>query len=121
MLKNLFHIFNFFLITLYLYPGSIFGYIFYRNFDKQPQLTPDLSSISSNHVYTFLFLSTIGVLSFKNLRKITIYLISISIILELFHLIIPKRSFQFGDLFGNLIGVILPIILLVIYNYWRKK
>ena len=121
MLKNLFHIFNFILITLYLYPGSIFGYIFYRSLDKQPQLTPDLFTVSSNHVYTFLFLSTIGVLSFKNLRKITTYLISISIILELFHLIIPKRSFQFSDLFGNLLGVILPITLLVIYNYWRKK
>ena len=58
MLKNLFHIFNFILITLYLYPGSIFGYIFYRNLDKQPQLTPDLFSVSSIHVYTVLFLST---------------------------------------------------------------
>ena len=121
MLKNLFHIFNFILITLYLYPGSIFGYIFYRSLDKQPQLTPDLFSVSSNHVYTFLLLSTIGVLSFKNLRKITIYLISISIILELFHLIIPKRSFQFSDLFGNLVGVIIPLTLVMTYNLWRKK
>ena len=117
MLKNLFHIFNFILIALYLYPGSIFGYIFYRNFDKQPQLTPDLFSISSNHVYTFLFLSTIGVLSFKNLRKITIYLISISIILEFLHLIIPQRTFEIADLFGNIIGLLISFLIFkIIYK-----
>ena len=121
MLKNLFHIFNFILITLYLYPGSIFGYIFYRNFDKQPQLTPDLFSISSNHVYAFVILSRFGLTCHINKKKIIIYLVFISIFLELTHLVIPNRSFQFGDLFGNILGVLISILIIKIYNYLEKK
>ena len=120
-IKQFFYFLNLILFLFYLYPGSILGYIFYGNFKTQPQITGDFV-VSSNHVYVFFILSIIGFYVFKHkLKNIIIYLISISIILELFHLIIPKRSFQFSDLFGNLLGVILPITLLVIYNYWRKK
>ena len=121
MLKKLFHIFNFFLILLYLYPGSIFGYFLYKDLTRQPQLTPDYFSLSSNHFYIFLILSILGILTFKNVKKLGIYLILISIFLELFHLLIPNRSFQFSDLFGNLIGVIIPLTLVMTYNLWRKK
>ena len=120
-IKQFFYFLNLILFLFYLYPGSILGYILYGNFKTQPQITGDFV-VSSNHVYVFFILSIIGFYVFKHkLKNIIIYLISISIILELFHLIIPKRSFQFGDLFGNLIGVILPVTFLVIYKYWRKK
>jgi len=31
--------------------------------------------------------------------------------LELFHIIIPNRGFEIGDLFGNIVGVILVILI----------
>ncbi|MBH00736.1 MAG: hypothetical protein CMI86_01885 [Candidatus Pelagibacter sp.] len=119
MLKKLFHIFNFFLLILYLYPGSIIGYILYKDFGKQPQLTSDILTLSSNHFFIFLIISSLGLLSFKNLIKIAGYLIFLSIFLELSHLFIPNRSFQFSDLFGNLAGVIVPLIFTSTYKYWR--
>jgi len=121
--KILFHIFNTILIILYIYPGSILGYLIHRNFSKQPQLTSDFFAISSNHVYAFFLLSVLGLFGYYKVRKFFIinYLIFISIILEILHLVIPKRSFQFSDLFGNIVGVLLSIVLINIYNYWRKK
>jgi hypothetical protein len=121
--KILFHIFNIILIILYIYPGSILGYLIYRNFSKQPQLTSDFFSISSNHAYAFFLLSVLGLIGYYKVKKFFIinYLIFISIILEILHLVIPKRSFQFADLFGNIMGVLLSIALINIYNFWRKK
>ena len=104
---------NVILITFYLYPGSIFGYILYRNSSIQPQLTRDFI-ISSNHLYAFIVLSTLGIVAYQNTKKIKfiiVYLFFLSIILELFHLIIPNRGFEMSDLFGNIIGVILIIII----------
>jgi len=121
--KILFHVFNIIFIILYIYPGSILGYLIYRDFSKQPQLTSDFFAISSNHVYAFFLLSVLGLFGYYKVKKFFIinYLIFISIILEILHLIIPNRGFQFADLFGNIVGVLLPIIIINIYNFWRKK
>ena len=121
--KILFHILNTIFIILYIYPGSILGYLIYRNFSKQPQLTSDFFGISSNHVYAFFLISALGLFGYYKVKKFFIiyYLIFISIILEILHLIIPNRTFQFDDLFGNIVGVLLSIILINIYNFWRKK
>ena len=121
--KILFHILNTILIILYIYPGSILGYLIYRNFNKQPQLTSDFFGISSNHVYAFFLISVLGLFGYYKVKKFFIinYLIFISIILEILHLIIPNRGFQFADLFGNVAGVLLSIILINIYNIWRKN
>ena len=121
--KILFHVLNIILIILYIYPGSILGYLIYGDFGKQPQLTTDFFEISSNHVYAFFLLSILGFLAYYKVNKIFIinYLIFISIILELLHLIIPNRGFQFGDLFGNILGVLLSIMIMNIFNYWRKR
>ena len=121
--KLLFHILNIILIILYIYPGSILGYLIHRNFSKQPQLTSDFFAISSNHVYAFFLLSVLGLFGYYKVKKFYIiyYLIFISIILEILHLVIPERSFQFADLFGNIVGVLLSIVLINIYNFWRKK
>ena len=121
--KILFHILNTILIILYIYPGSILGYSIYKDFGKQPQLTSDFFAISSNHVYAFFLLSVLGLFGYYKVKKFFIiyYLIFISIILEILHLIIPNRTFQFDDLFGNIVGVLLSIILINIYNFWRKK
>ena len=121
--KILFHILNTIFIILYIYPGSILGYLIYRNFNKQPQLTSDFFGISSNHVYAFFLISVLGLFGYYKVKKFFIinYLIFISIILEILHLVIPGRSFQFADLFGNIVGVLLSIVLINIYNIWRKK
>mgnify|MGYP001295124329 FL=1 len=111
--KILFYTFNFFLIFLYLFPGSFMGLIIYNDKKIQPQITPDFI-ISSNHFYVFLLVSAIGVLSFveeKKYKFLIFYLFFLSIILEILHLEIPERSFQWSDLFGNLLGVIVVILI----------
>ena len=119
-----FKISNFTIIILYLYPGSILGWMVYGNIKTQPQLTGDFLSLSSNHLYTFLILSFTAVLSYSNNQKklnyIFLYLFFISIILELAHLVIPNRSFQFEDLIGNITGVIISYILIKFYEFIRR-
>ena len=104
---------NIILITLYLFPGSIIGWFLYNDHLTQPQITRDFV-ISSNHVYAFILLTSLGIFSFHNTKKInflSIYLFLLSIILELFHIIIPNRGFEMSDLFGNIVGVILVIFI----------
>ena len=121
--KILFNIINTTFIVLYVYPGSILGFLIYGELYKQPQLTSDFMSISSNHLYAFLLLSLLGFVAYYKRKKLFIlnYLILGSIILEVLHLVIPNRSFQYSDLFGNIVGVLLSILLFNIYNFWRKK
>tara|TARA_B100001123_G_scaffold324013_1_gene363877 strand:- start:218 stop:583 length:366 start_codon:yes stop_codon:yes gene_type:complete len=121
MTKIIFHILNIIFIFLYVYPGSLLGFFIYKDISKQPQISPDFI-VSSNHLFSFLFLSSLGlIIYYKSIKKIALYLILISIILELLHLFIPNRSFQFSDLFGNITGVLISIFLLILYNFWRKK
>ena len=117
--KILFYIINFCLIFLYVFPGSFFGCIFLGSCKTQPQITPDFAIISSNHFYAFFLISIIGYFTFlksKKIKFLIIYLIFLSIILEIFHLIIPERSFQFVDLLGNLLGVIIVIFIYSLIN-----
>ena len=121
--KILFNIINSIFVILYIYPGSILGFLVYGELNKQPQITKDFMYISSNHIYGFLALSLIGLIAYYKSKKLVIinYLILSSIILEVLHLVIPNRSFQFSDLFGNIVGVLLSILLFNLYNFWRKK
>ena len=122
MTKIIFHLLNVIFVFLYVYPGSLLGFLIYKDILKQPQIFPDFFALSSNHVYAFLLLSSFGLIRyFKSLNIIILYLILISVILELLHLIIPNRSFQFSDLFGNIVGVLIPICMLILFNFWRKK
>jgi len=112
------------MIILYLYPGSIFGWIVHGNLKSQPQLTRDFFSISSNHLYAFLVLSFTAIISYSNnskkLNYIFLYLLFISISLELTHLVIPNRSFQYDDLIGNISGVITSYMLIKFYEFIRR-
>jgi VanZ family protein len=117
-----FYSFNIILIILYLFPGSILGCFLYNDCYIQPQITRDFI-ISSNHVYAFVLLSSLGVFSFHNTKKVNfliIYLFLLSIILELFHIIIPNRGFEMSDLLGNIVGVILVILIYkIVIRYVR--
>ena len=118
-LKIVFHLLNLILIIFYLYPGSIFGWIIYGDFSQQPEITRDFI-ISSNHLYAFILLSTIGLWAYVNDKQFNFvirYLFLLSIVLELFHIFIPERNFQFSDLFGNILGVIIPF---AVYKIWKK-
>ena len=121
ILKNSFYFSNIIIIIFYLFPGSILGFFLYNDCFIQPQLTRDFI-VSSNHVYVFFILSTLGFISFsKNLKKITYYLILLSIVLELLHIIIPNRGFEVEDLLGNILGVLLSLILFKLFIFRRLK
>jgi len=112
-----FYMANLVLIILYLFPGSILGCFFYNDCLLQPKITNNIIItsnffISSNHLFAFIFLSVLGFFAYRNTKKIKfliIYLFSLSIILELLHIIIPIRTFEYEDLIGNILGVILVI------------
>jgi len=113
-----FHSANILLIIFYLYPGSIFGHFLYGDSSIQPQLTGDFI-VSSNHLYVFIILSFLGVVAYQktqNINFVIIYLFLLSIILELFHVVIPLREFELTDLFGNILGVFFVIIIYKIKN-----
>ena len=114
-----FHSINLIIIIFYLYPGSILGCYLYNNCYIQPQITPNFTIttnfwISSNHFYIFIILSAIGIFAYRNTKKIKFlvkYLFLLSIILELLHIPIPIRTFEWGDLFGNILGITLVLII----------
>tara|TARA_B100000787_G_scaffold123485_1_gene92918 strand:+ start:49 stop:423 length:375 start_codon:yes stop_codon:yes gene_type:complete len=113
-----FHAINLILIMFYLYPGSLLGLFLYNDSSMQPQITRDFL-ISSNHFYAFIILSIVGIIAYNKSNKINVlikYLVLLSILLELFHIVIPNRNFEFSDLFGNFLGVILIITFYKIKN-----
>ena len=115
-----FYLINFILIIFYLYPGSIFGCFLYNDCNIQPQITRNFI-ISSNHFYAFTVLSILGILSHNKTKKIKFlifYLFLLSVVLELFHLIIPNRGFEMSDLFGNIAGVVFVIIIYKVKNIY---
>ena len=118
--KFIFYLSNLILIFLYLFPGSVLGWFLYNDLSLQPQITPDFI-ISTNHLYAFLIISTLGLLTFNLSNQfiyISIYLIFLSLALEVVHYFIPERSFEFSDLFGNLLGV---LIILILFYFLKKN
>jgi VanZ family protein len=117
--KFFFYIFNFFIIFLYLFSGSLIGCYLYSNCKIQPQITSDFI-ISTNHFYAFFTLSVIGFFTYKKsnyFNFLIIYLLFLSVIIEMMHYFIPERSLEFSGLFGNLTGVLIVIII----NSFLKK
>ena len=117
--KFIFYLSNLILLVLYLFSGSLLGCFLYNDCQLQPQLTKDFL-VSTNHLYAFGLLSIIGLFTYKNSNKLiflNLYLILLSIILEILHIFIPVRSFELSDLFGNLLGV--SIVLTI--NFFYKK
>ena len=117
--KFIFYLSNFILLVLYLFPGSLLGCFLYNDCQLQPQLTKDFL-VSTNHLYAFGLLSIVGLFTYKNSNKsnfLNLYLILLSIILEIIHIFIPVRSFELSDLFGNLLGV---SVVLTINFFYRK-
>ena len=98
------------LFILYLFPGSLIGYLLYADLDKQPNLVDNPIGTSINHLFCFMYLTTLA--SILNLKQNQIFtnfyfIFFISIILELMHNIIPNRAFELYDLFANVVGVLI--------------
>ena len=110
------------LLILYLFPGSLIGYLLYGDFGKQPDLIPNPIGTSINHALAFFYLSMLALISYmreSSFKQTVIFLIVLSIFLELSHYFIPNRSFQFLDLFANLFGTLLAIIIIIFYKKYK--
>jgi len=119
--KIIFYSANIVLIFLYLFPGSLIGCFLYDDCKIQPQIIRDLPFISTNHVFAFILLSLIAWLTYfrySNINWVFYYLCFLSIILEVFHLLIPERGFELADVIGNLLGV---FIILITYKIFKKN
>ena len=123
LIKYLYYFSLIALFIIYLFPGSLIGYLFYGDFGTQPDLIPNPIGTSINHALAFLYLSILGLISCfrdKSFNQTIIFLISLSIILELSHYLIPNRSFEFLDLFGNLIGTLIAMIVIISYKKYKE-
>ncbi len=110
------------LLILYLFPGSLIGYFFYGDFGRQPDLIPNPLGTSINHALAFFYLSILGLMSYVRgfeFKKTLIFLIILSSLLELSHIFIPNRSFQYLDLFANLLGTLLGIVIMILYKKFK--
>ena len=124
ILVSIFHISILFLIVISLWPGSLLGYLFYGDWGQQPDLIQNPFGTTINHFLYYLYVSLLGFyvyLKTENFKKLVYGLFFLSVILELLHYIIPNRSFQPGDLIGNILGVIVAYFIIKIYLFFNKS
>ena len=122
-LKFIFHISVLFLIIISLYPGSLLGYLLYGDFGQQPNLVKNPFGTTINHFICYIYVSLLGFFIYirsENFKKLVYVLFFLSIVLELFHFTIPNRSFQLGDLVGNILGVAVAYSVVKIYLFFNK-
>ena len=123
-LKFIFHISLLFLIIISLYPGSLLGYLLYGDLSQQPNVIENPFGTTINHFIYYVYVSLLGFLLYlrnEKFQKLVYGLFFLSVILEVFHFIIPNRSFQLGDLIGNILGVIVAYSFLKIYLFFNKS
>ena len=123
-LKFFFHISILFLIIVSLYPGSLLGYLFYGDWSQQPNLIENPFGTAINHFIYYVCVSLLGFFLYsrsENFEKLVYGLFFLSIILEVFHFVIPNRSFQLNDLIANILGVLVAYFLVKIYLYFSKS
>lgn len=116
--KFFFYSLNLILISLYFSPTSFMGIFIHNDLYLYSQINTEFK-VSVNHIYAFIIFSVVGYLTYVKLKHfifLSIYLVSISVILELTHLLIPYRGFEFADLFGNIIGVTIGFIIIFFYK-----
>ena len=120
----IFHISILSLIIITLWPGSLLGYWFYNDWGQQPDLIQNPFGTTINHFISYLYVSLLGLfiyLKSESFKKLLYILFFLSIILEFLHLIIPNRSFQLGDLIGNILGVTVAYFIIKIYLFFSKS
>ena len=118
--KYLFYFSLIVLLILYLFPGSLIGYLFYGNLGKQPDLISNPIGTSINHLIFFFYVSIIGFISRINQKTFLnsfSFLFLVSVTLELLHYLIPNRAFELNDLYANSLGVLLAYL---IFKFLKK-
>ena len=123
-LKFIFHISVLFLIIISLYPGSLLGYFLYDDWSQQPNIIENPFGTTINHFIYYVYVSLLGFFLYlknQNFQKLVYGLFFLSVILEGFHFIIPNRSFQLGDLIGNILGVLVAYFVVKIYLLFNHE
>ena len=123
IIKYLFYFSLIILLILYLFPGSLIGYILYGNLGRQPDFIPNPIGTSVNHLIFFFYLSILGFIFRSHQRKFInsfSFLFLISIILELLHYFIPNRAFEINDLYANSLGVLLAYLIFKLFKKNRN-
>ena len=117
IIKYIYYLSLIFLVILYLFPGSLIGFLIYGDLGKQPNLISNPIGTSINHLIFFFYL---GILSFiihikyKKMIYSFPFLFCVSILFELLHIIIPNRAFEINDLLANSTGVFFAFFLLLL-------
>ena len=112
----------FVLLILYLFPGSLIGYLLYGNLGQQPNLIANPIGTSINHLIFFSYITVLAIIvrvRVKNIFTNYLVVIFISCVLEILHLIVPHRAFELYDLIANFTGVVI-ILLINSLIKWRK-
>ena len=81
------------LLILYLFPGSLIGYFLYGNLGQQPNLISNPIGTSINHLIFFSYITILAItvrLRAKNILTNYRFILFISCVLEISHLIIPN-------------------------------
>jgi len=124
ILKYIFHFSVLFLIVISLWPGSLLGFLFYGDWEQQPNLVENPLGTTINHFIYYIYLSLLGFFIYlknENFKKLVYGLFFLSITLELLHFIIPNRAFQLADLLSNIFGVMVAYLVIKIYLFVNKS
>ncbi len=110
------------LFIIYLFPGSLIGYLLYGSLWYQPNFIQNPFGTSINHLIFFSFITiliTIIRSRVKNIFTSLKFILFISCFFEILHLIVPNRAFEFYDLLANISGVTLVFS---VYSFlkWQK-
>ena len=122
--KIIFYISLLILIVISLYPGSLIGYILYKDLGHQPNLISSPFGAFLNHFIFYVYVSLLGFflyLKTEKSKKVIFGLFFLAISLELLQSIIPIRAFEIGDLIGNILGVVVAYFVIKIYLLFNQR
>ena len=111
------------LLIIYLFPGSIIGYLLYGDLGKQPNFVNNPIGTSINHFFYFSYLTFLGLIYNLGERKFInsfLFLFILSFFLELLHFFIPNRAFELNDLLANIIGVLSILLLFTLKKIFTR-
>ena len=110
------------LLILYLYPGSLIGYLLYGDLSAQPSLIKNPAGTSINHFFYFFLLTFLGSIYNLNKQKFInsiFFIFTLSVVLELLHFIIPNRAFELNDVIANITGVVVMYLLFFLKKNYK--